>query len=78
MVEIFKKLQQCNIVALGLALLTLSYDKNWDSHSQMNGYPSFYASIALVAPSPGLSTEPIMEIFKSFVEQEWQPDTWNN
>ena len=25
----------------GLALLTLSWDKNWDSHSQMNGYPSF-------------------------------------
>ena len=25
----------------GLALLTLSWDKNWDSHSLVNGYPSF-------------------------------------
>ena len=39
---------------LGLALLTLSWDKNWDSHSLMNGYPSFYPRIALVAPSPGV------------------------
>ena len=38
---------------LGLASLTLSWDKNWDSHSPMNGYPSFYPRIALVAPSPG-------------------------
>ena len=38
---------------LGLALLTLSCDKNWDSHSLVNGYPSFYRRIALVAPSPG-------------------------
>ena len=38
---------------LGLALLTLSWDKNWDSHSLVNGYPSFYPRIALVAPSPG-------------------------
>ena len=37
---------------LSLALLTLSWDKNWDSHSPMNGYPSFYPRIALVAPSP--------------------------
>ena len=37
----------------GLALLTLSWDKNWDSHSLVNGYPSFYPRIALVAPSPG-------------------------
>ena len=37
----------------GLALLTLSYDKNWDSQSPMNGYPSFFPRIALVAPSPG-------------------------
>ena len=36
----------------GLALLTLSWDKNWDSHSLVNGYPSFYPRIALVAPSP--------------------------
>ena len=28
---------------LGLALLTLSWDKNWDSHSLVNGYPSFYS-----------------------------------
>ena len=39
---------------LGLALLMLSKDKNWDSHSPMNGYPSFYPRIALVAPSPGI------------------------
>ena len=38
----------------GLALQTLSWDKNWDSHSLVNGYPSFYPRIALVAPSPGL------------------------
>ena len=37
----------------GLALLTLSWDKNWDSHSLVNGYPSFYRRIASVAPSPG-------------------------
>ena len=37
----------------GLALLTLSWDKNWDSHSLVNGYPRFYPRIALVAPSPG-------------------------
>ena len=40
---------------LGLALLTLSWDKNWDSHSPhslVNGYPSCYPRIALVAPSP--------------------------
>ena len=36
----------------GLALLTLSWDKNWDSHSLVNGYPSFYPRIALVAPGP--------------------------
>ena len=41
-------------IFLGLALLTLSWDKNWDSHSLVNGYPSFYPRIALVAPSPGI------------------------
>ena len=35
-----------NVTDLGLALLTLSWDKNWDSHSLMNGYPSFYPRIA--------------------------------
>ena len=35
-----------------LALLTLSWNKNWDSHSLVNGYPSFYPRIALVASSP--------------------------
>ena len=39
--------------SLGLALLTLSWDKNWDSHSLVNGYPSLYPRIAFVAPSPG-------------------------
>ena len=38
---------------LGLALLMLSWDKNWDSHSLVNGYPSFYPRIALVTPNPG-------------------------
>ena len=41
---------------LGLALLTLSWDKNWYSHSLVNGYPSFYPRIALVAPSPDWCT----------------------
>ena len=40
----------------GLALLTLSWDKNRDSHSLVNGYPNFYPRIALVAPSPGVTT----------------------
>ena len=44
----------CWIEAQGLALLTLSQDKNWDSHSLVNGYPSFYPRIALVAPGPGV------------------------
>ena len=39
-------------IHLGLPLLTLSWDKNWDNHSPMNGYLSFYPRIALVAPSP--------------------------
>ena len=39
-------------VVQGLALLTLSWDKNWDSHSLVNGYRSFDPRIALVAPSP--------------------------
>ena len=42
-------------IHLGLALLTLSCDKNWDSQLLVNGYPSFYPRIALVAPIPGLS-----------------------
>ena len=37
----------------GLVLLKLSWDKNWDSHSLVNGYPIFYPRIALVAPSLG-------------------------
>ena len=41
------------VLTLGLALLTLSWDKNWDSHSLVNSYPSFYPRIVLVAPSPG-------------------------
>ena len=41
-----------NEIILGLALLTLSWDKNWYSHSLVNGYPSLYPRIALVAPSP--------------------------
>ena len=42
----------CSLSDQGLALLTLSWDKTWDSHSLVNGYPSFYPRIALVAPSP--------------------------
>ena len=38
----------------GLVQLTLCWDKNWDSHSLVNGYPSFYPRIALVAPSPAV------------------------
>ena len=38
---------------LGLALLTLSWDKNWDIYSLVKGYPIFYPRITLVAPSPG-------------------------
>ena len=41
----------------GLPLLTLPWDKNWDSHSLVNGYPSFYIRIALVAPSPVLQKQ---------------------
>ena len=48
------KVTDGQIYALGLALLTLSWDKNWDSHSLVNGYPSFYPRMALVAPSPGV------------------------
>ena len=44
------------VLVQGLALLTLSWDKNWDSHSLVNGYPSFYPRIALVAPSPDVNT----------------------
>ena len=43
-----------DVTGLDLALLTLSWDKNWDSHSLVNGYPSFYPRIALVAPSLGV------------------------
>ena len=51
-----EKASRCLLVVnQGLALLTLSWDKNWDSHSLVNGYPSFYPRIALVAPSPGKS-----------------------
>ena len=49
-------MQEClHVITMhqGLALLTLPWDKNWDSHSLVNGYPSFYPRIALVAPSPG-------------------------
>ena len=45
-------LNRCISIDPGLVLLTLSWDKNWDSHSLVNGYPSFYPRIALVAPSP--------------------------
>ena len=48
-------------IHLGLALLTLSCDKNWDSHSLVNGYPSLYPRIALVAPSPGRPMEAIVQ-----------------
>ena len=47
----------------GLALLTLSWDKNWDSHSLVNGYPSFYPRIALVAPSLGDTRNQCISIY---------------
>ena len=50
-------------VTQGLALLTLSWDKNWDSHSLVNGYPSFYPRIALVAPSPVVLNQSNSDIF---------------
>ena len=50
---------QRNSNHLGFALLTLSWDKNWDSHSLVNGYLSFYPRIALVAPSPGYLCTPV-------------------
>ena len=66
-------------LAQGLALLTLSWDKNWDSHSLVNGYPSFYpARISLVAPSPGGEEEaqqpsdrpqPWLRVIYNFCEQ---------
>ena len=49
----------------GLALLTLSWDKNWDSRSLLNGYPSFCPRIALVAPSPGGQHAAILVQWKS-------------
>ena len=60
----------------GLALLTLSWDKNWDSHSLVNGYPSFYPRIALVAPGPG---EQLLSVIVETTRQNllsmfrWQP-----
>ena len=45
------------IICQGLALLTLSWDKSCDSHSLVNGYPSFYPRIALLAPSPDGNTQ---------------------
>ena len=51
-------------IHLGLALLTLSWDKNWDSHSLVNGYPSFYPRIALVAPSQRRHTTRAREVSK--------------
>ena len=50
---------------LGLALLTLSKNKNWDSHTMVNGYPSFYPRIALVAPSPDVTKSACSHQFAS-------------
>ena len=50
----------------GLALLTLSWDKNWDSHSLVNGYPIFYPRIALVAPSPGLQYSMKQDLYHAY------------
>ena len=36
----------------GLALLTLSWDKNCDSHSPMNGYPSFLSQDSVSSAKP--------------------------
>ena len=52
-IDFNKRVCTLTLYPLGLALLTLSRYNNWDSHSPMNGYPSFYPRIALVTPSPG-------------------------
>ena len=39
----------------GLALLTLSQDKNSDSHSPMNGYPSFLTQDSVSSAKPRVS-----------------------
>ena len=36
--------------------MALSWDGNWDSHSLVNGCPSFCPGIVLLAPSPGGAT----------------------
>ena len=59
----------------GLALLTLSWDKNWDSHSLVNGYPSFYPRIALVAPSPEM-TKRICIKFNEIRHGELENNSW--
>ena len=48
----------------GLALQTLSWDKNWDSHSLVNGHPGFYPRIALVAPSPDVLNSTRLNLFE--------------
>ena len=64
------------ILDQGLALLTLSWDKNWDSHSLVNGYPSFYPRIALVAPSPGKTVCTLIQHPVSFHVSPCEPRTY--
>ena len=61
---------------LGLTLLTLSWDKNWDSHSLVKGYPSFYPRIALVAPSPDRHRRPNSSIHGLGWSRQKDLKTW--
>ena len=69
---------ESQLAHLGLALLMLSWDKNWDSHSLVNGYPSFYPRIALVAPSPECLDIFIIELLfpMQFVHSLWFVVVW--
>ena len=42
---------------LGLALLTLTWDKNWDSHSLVNGFPSFLSQDSVSSAKPWMTYE---------------------
>ena len=65
------------IAAQDFTLLTLSWDKNWDSHSLVNGYPRFYPRIALVAPSPeGLGGLHLEVWYKQMPAMGGQVDHW--
>ena len=54
---------------LGLALLTLSWDKNWDSHSLVNGYPSFLSYDSVSSAKPRTATS-------HYLNQCWNIVNW--